>query len=615
MKKSFAAVVLVFLSACGGGGGSAPPAPPPPPPDPSAIELFTASIQGLTLDNFFFESFKGLMTRSPESVVILTLEGTFPIPVNNVDNLSDSYRRDTLQMQQIALDMLRTYDRATLSDDNKLNYDIYEWYLQDQVDGLPFINHSFPATYSGFGIPRQTERFFRDLHPVVTAADVQSYVNRLTAVDNKFQQLEDWLLLQRDAGIVEPALTMQVAINQVTALLQVPVSDHPYFAEFREKLTNVTELSVAERANYRDIALNSVIGNVVPAYQSLLGTLQTLQGQAPAAIGVGQFPNGPAYYGYILRHHTTTNLTAAEIHQLGLDELVRIHAEMRVIFDQLGYPPYISADPAGETLQQLYARVELDGGTVLAADSFTTFENLVAFAEANLPQAFDIFPVADVIVLPDPFGGFYIAPSFDGSRPGAFYAGTDFDQPFATMPTLTFHESLPGHHTQIAIGAEANVPVFRKIVRSTVFTEGWALYAERLAFELGWYDNGANGGVFGDLGRLQFEALRAARLVMDTGIHSMGWTFDQATQFNEDNVGASLSASQGAAARYSVIPGQATAYMIGMLQILSERQRAMDALGPNFDLIAFHRALLTNGAVPLALLTTVVDRYIADNTP
>jgi uncharacterized protein (DUF885 family) len=161
---------------------------------------------------------------------------------------------------------------------------------------------------------------------------------------------------------------------------------------------------------------------------------------------------------------------------------------------------------------------------------------------------------------------------------------------------------------QIAIQAEADVALFRKVIRSTAFTEGWALYAERLAFELGWYDN----DVYGNLGRLQFEALRAARLVIDTGIHSLGWTFDEATLFNQDNVGATVGASQGAAARYSVIPGQATAYMVGMLQILSERQRAMDALGVNFDLIGFHRAVLTSGAVPLSLLGGVVDRYIAE---
>ena len=201
-------------------------------------------------------------------------------------------------------------------------------------------------------------------------------------------------------------------------------------------------------------------------------------------------------------------------------------------------------------------------------------------------------PSAPVVVLPHPSGGFYIGPSFDGSRPGAFYAGTESDQPYAPMPSLTFHETVPGHHTQIAIALEQNLLPHRQAARTTGFVEGWALYAERLAWELGWYDN----DVYGDLGRLQFEALRAARLVIDTGIHSLGWTFDEAVQFNVDNVGWSVSQSQGAVARYSVIPGQATAYMVGMLQILDERQRAIDTLGASFDLRAFHRALLTNGA-------------------
>jgi len=155
---------------------------------------------------------------------------------------------------------------------------------------------------------------------------------------------------------------------------------------------------------------------------------------------------------------------------------------------------------------------------------------------------------------------------------------------------------------------EQDAPAFRKGVRFTAFVEGWALYAERLAYELGWYDSDP----YGNLGRLQFEALRAARLVMDTGIHSLGWSFDQAAQFNEDNVGWATGASQGAAARYSVIPGQATAYMVGMLQILQVRQRAMDELGVEFDLKGFHRAVLGNGAVPLELLDSVVDRYIAE---
>ena len=176
------------------------------------------------------------------------------------------------------------------------------------------------------------------------------------------------------------------------------------------------------------------------------------------------------------------------------------------------------------------------------------------------------------------------------------------------MPSLTYHESVPGHHTQIAIAMDQDAPVFRKIVHFTAFVEGWALYAERLAHELDWYENDP----WGDLGRLQFEALRAARLVIDTGIHNLGWSFDEATAFNRANVGVSVGSSQGSAARYSVWPGQATAYLIGMLQILDERQRAMDVLGEAFDLKAFHRALLSNGAVPLTLLDDVVDRYIAE---
>jgi uncharacterized protein (DUF885 family) len=274
---------------------------------------------------------------------------------------------------------------------------------------------------------------------------------------------------------------------------------------------------------------------------------------------------------------------------------------MQQIFDQLGYPQ-------DETLQELFARVTTDGGVIPAVDVKPTHEAIIAAAELNLDQAFDIFPSADVVVAEDQFGGFYIGPSFDGTRPGTFYAGTANPQPWFQLPSLTYHESVPGHHTQVAIAMEQPGHMFRRVERFTALVEGWALYAERLAFELGWYANDP----YGDLGRLQFEALRAARLVMDTGIHSLGWTFEQAVQFNIDNVGASLGASEGAAARYSVVPGQATAYMIGMLHILDARQRAMDQLGAAFDLKEFHRVVLTGGGVPLPLLDNLVDAWIAE---
>ena len=601
MQKPLASILLiVLLSGCGGGSSSVTqPEPPPLPPTPA--EVLAAALQGLSLSDYYDTSLEALTRRSPETIIWRSLDGIYPSSTPLLDDISDAYQRDTFAMYQVALDALRSYDRSVLDNEGQLNYDVYEWQLQDVVDRLEFIYYNFSATYGIFGTQVDTQQLFTEVHPLNTIQDAEDYVTRLGRVETKFAQLSDHLQLQRQNGIIEPALTLQVALNQVAATAQMNASQNPYYTALVNKIADNPAFSDAQRTNLGNRALAAVNGGVRRGYQDLLATLQGLLASAPPSIGVGQYPRGSDYYNYILRHHTTSDLTAAEIHQLGLDELLRIQAEMRLIFDQLGYPQ-------NETLQELFARVRTDGGVIPAANVLSTYEGIIDLAEQSLDAAFDIFPSADVIVIPVDFGGYYIAPSFDGTRPGAFYAGTTTDQPWFQMRSLAYHEAVPGHHTQIAIAMDQDVPAFRKVSRVTAFVEGWALYAERLAWELGWHDNDP----YSNLGRLQYEALRAARLVMDTGIHSLGWSFDRAVQFNQDNVGASSGSSQGAAGRYSVWPGQATAYMVGMLQILSERQRAMDALGAQFDLKAFHRALLSNGAVPLALMTTVVDQYIAD---
>lgn len=599
------AAILFLLLACGGGSGyggdSGPPPPPPPPPGPSAAELLAEELQGLTLDDFFFESFGALLKRSPEDVVWDALESTFPLDDVLLNDLSDAYQRETFAMYQVVLDALRTYDRSMLTADQQLDYDVYEYYLQDVVERLEWIYYDFRATYMLFSAQSSTELFLADIHPLATRQDAEDLIARLNLVDDKFDQLIAHLENQRAAGIVEPRLTLDIALDRVAAIADSAVDDNPFFTNFVDKVQTIPDLGDSDRDDLIARARSAVAGSVDRGYERLRTQLQSLRANASPSIGVGQFPRGSEYYAYALRHHTTTDLTPAEVHQLGLDELVRIHAGIREIFDQLGYPQ-------NETLEQLFDRARQDGGIIPAPEVKPTYEAIIADAQSRLGEAFDIFPSADVIVLGGPFGGFYVGPSFDGTRPGAFYAGTEVDESFYRMPSLAYHEAIPGHHTQIAIAMDQDVPAFRKIVRFTAFVEGWALYAERLAYELGWYD----GDPYGDLGRLQFEALRAARLVMDTGIHSLGWSFDQAVAFNRENVGAPLGSSRGAAARYSVYPGQATAYMIGMLQILDERQRAEDVLGDRFDLKAFHRALLSNGAVPLSVLDDVVDRYIAE---
>ena len=533
----------------------------------------------------------------------LGLDAAAGVGTGELNNFSEGYQADTTEMLGIALDALRGYDRDALAASGKIDYDAYEWYLSDAIERASYEAFGFPGTYGNFGEFATLQRFFTDVHPLQTAADAEAYVERLGAVGDQLSQLEALIFRQRNLGVIEPALTMQVAINQLNSIVDVLSRRSPFFTTFRDRIADIAELSDAERADLEARALDATVSTVLPAYARLRDALSGLIAAAPVDIGVGQYPGGGAYYAYELRHHTTTDLSPVEIHELGLAELERIQARMRERFDQLGYPD-------NESLAQLFNRVAADGGTVLAADGLATFESIIASAEAMLAQAFDVLPSSSVVVKPDPFGGFYIGPSLDGSRPGAFFAGTEIDQPYYLMPSLTYHESVPGHHMQIGIAADQDVPTFRKVVRNTAYVEGWALYAERLAFELGWYDN----DIYGDLGRLQYEALRASRLVMDTGIHAdqYDWGFNEAANFNQRNTGFSNASSQGAAARYSISPGQATGYMIGMLRILEERERAEAALGDDFDLADFHGAVLTAGAVPLDVLTLVVDQYIAD---
>ncbi len=593
--------VAFFLAACGGGGGSAPSNTPPPAAGPTPAETLEADLQGLSLAEFYEASYAALLYRSPESIIWQALTGVYPLDDVGLDDISAAYRQDTFAMYEVVLAALRSYDTAGLTAADRLTYDFYAWYLQDAVDAQAFLYYSFPAAFNFMGEHTGTETFFTEIHPLRTVQDANDYITRLEDLPRKFGNLIEFLDLQNGAGIVEPRLTIGWSLYGVEQIASAAPANVSYYTSFRDKLDDIPGLTDSERQGLLNSALAATRDFVIPAYQSLRTKLQQLHAVAPGVIGVGQYPMGSEYYAFTLRHRTTTDLTAAEIHQLGLTHLQRIHAEMRVIFDQLGYPQ-------DETLPQLFQRVVEDSGVIPAAEVKATYEAIIDAAELELDQAFDIFPSADVVVAEDEFGGFYIGPSFDGTRPGAFYASTRYDEPWYQMPSLTYHEAIPGHHTQIAIAMDLDSgPSFRKTIRFTAFVEGWALYAERLAFELGWYDNDP----YGNLGRLQYEALRAARLVMDTGIHSMGWTFDRAVQFNIDNVGWSRSASEGAAARYSVAPAQATAYMIGMLHILDARQRAQDALGDAFDLREFHHVVLTSGGLPLALLDEVVDQYIA----
>jgi uncharacterized protein (DUF885 family) len=564
----------------------------------------------LPIDQFFEESFRALMLRSPETILSYGLTEFYGVTDVRLDDISDAYRHQTYQLMGEILKTLEGYDREALTPEQRVSYDVYKWHLEDQLAGQAFMYHDYPATYfSATAIQEDLLLFFTDIHPIESLHDAHDYVTRLGQVGTKIDQLIEGLEIRKEAGITPPDFAIQWAVyGSLGQFVVTPARQTALYTSLKEKLDLLSSGTPEEKQAVLDEAERTIEEVVLPAYRKLNSTLSSLKTYSGGDSGVWRLPDGEDYYANRLRHYTTTDLSADEIYQLGLQELDRIQAEMQVIFDQLGYPQ-------NETLVQSFDRVARDGGHISGNEVLTTYEQLISEADQNLETAFDIRPLAKVIVVPDQYGGFYISGSIDGSRPGAFYAGIGgAGEDLYAMPTLAYHEAIPGHHFQISLALEMkNLPSFRQGLTFTAYAEGWALYAEQLANDLGWYDDDP----YGKLGFLQAQAFRAARLVVDTGLHAQKWTFDQAQQFFTENTGFEVGDSvnpQHQIARYLVWPGQSTSYYVGYLKIMGLRQRAMDQLGDDFDLKEFHRVVLSNGSMPLEILEQVVDEYIKEKS-
>jgi uncharacterized protein (DUF885 family) len=397
---------------------------------------------------------------------------------------------------------------------------------------------------------------------------------------------------------------LQPALGQIRQLADAPAASHPFYLPLAAAVGGIAGLGAGERQALLDQAAGAISQSVEPAFQSLASAVSQLLGSAPAGDGVWALPQGDAYYAYLLRHHTTTDLTADEVYAYGNAEVARIKGEIAQRIAGLG-------DSTAATLQDQFAKVATASGRVPASSCIDTYTAIIRAAQARLAQAIDLAPRAQVEVRADPVGGYYVPGAPDGSRPGVFYAYVPPNgSPRYAMATLAYHEGVPGHHIQIGLAREQQgLPTLRTVLTFTAETEGWALYAEQLAWELGWYD----GDVYGDLGRLQYELMRAVRLVVDTGIHARRWSAADAIQFMEDNTGfpPDVLSVPGQISRYVSWPGQATSYKIGMREILLLRGEAQAARGASFDLKQFHRLLLTAGTVPLPVLDRIVRDSLA----
>jgi uncharacterized protein (DUF885 family) len=568
------------------------------------IQDILDDLQGLPFDEFVDASYKQILLRSPEMVTSLGLSQAMGIRDDQLDNICYSFIDETFELEAGIQVILATYDRAQLSYEQQISYDSYSWILDGWAVEHEYMYHFYPVTH-GFSRQNELFRFFEDEHPMETLRNAKDYVRRLKLVDDQFDCLIRNLEDGEARGILAPAQMLQRAADQIRGIVPGTAMDLSFYTTFATKIETIAEISPAERETLLTQARNSINSSVIPAYQALVAKVDEQIPRAPAMNGVWQLPDGDDFYRARVRHHTTTDRTPDEIHQTGLNEVERIRTQIRAHFDALGYP-------SNDTFAELYERVAVDSGVVPADQIVALNEGFIRQAQEDITEVFDIAPETEVIVIGGAGGGFYVWGSLDGSRPGAYYIGNQQDSYRYWMRTIAYHEAVPGHHFQIAIGNEQDVPLFTKGGGFyTAFVEGWALYAEYLAMELGWYDD----DVYSELGRLQWELLRAARLVVDTGLHSNRWSRQRAIDYYIDTVGTSEGQAAQQIDLYLYYVGYFTAYKTGMMKILELRQHAMDELGDRFDIKEFHRAVLLHNRLPLPLLERLIEDYIESKRP
>lgn len=526
------------------------------------------------------------------------------------DDLSVQHQLDELEWTKRQAEIFRRYDRSAVAD--QVSYDVFAWFVRDLEEGSAFAWHDYPLNQvSGYhlGLPE----VMLNIHRIQTPRDARNYVERLEKAGTLFDQLIESLRAREEKGIVPPRFVLRRVLDQMRDFIEPAPKDHVLYTHLAARLDSLG-LGDDERARLLGRTEAAVRDVVYPAYRALIGYVEGLESRATDDAGAWKQPNGDAYYDYLLRHNTTTTLTADELHELGLRELERIQDEMRRILAAEGYPTGdLAAALQALGREERFRWPDSDAGreAILAE-----YRSILAEAERDLPRLFARLPRARFAV--DRVPAFregsapaanYSAPSFDGSRPGTFYVNLRDVGRHAkwTMRTLAYHEAVPGHHVQLSVAQEAeDLPFFRRVVSPTAFTEGWALYAEQLAAE-----NGLLPTPYDRLGYLQARLWRAVRLIVDTGIHRKRWTREQAIEFMARNTGMLESEVVAEVERYIVWPGQATAYMVGALEFAELRERAEAALGDRFDLREFHDVVLRNGAVPLVVLEQIVNDWIA----
>lgn len=572
-----------------------------------------AQTESQRLAAFFADNFQQRLHRSPQFQSRLGYKWDY----DKWDNISETFIEQSSELTKKQLKRLKNFDESQLSQEEKVSLALNKVSLErklanDKFRHHTYIMHQFSAYHT------RVPSFLINMHRVTDIKDAQAYISRLQRVKTLFSQVIEQLRIRQETGVFPP----KWSYDQMLQASKNVISGAPFdntdeassiWQDFQDKVSklNITD---SERKTLLDDAKEALLTSVEPAYEALINELTVQRELSPEGDGVWRLPDGDKWYANRLAWFTTTDLTADDVHKIGLENVERIHQAMRSIMKKVKFDGNLNEFfEFMRTDKQFYYPNNDVGREAYLVEA----KALIDTMRDKLPEYFSLIPEADMIVKRvEPFReksagkAFYQSPAKDGSRPGIYYANLyDMnDMPTYQMEALAYHEGIPGHHMQRAIAQELDgIPEFQKYSSFTAYTEGWGLYTEELAKDMGFYQD-----PYSDFGRLAMELWRACRLVVDTGIHSKKWSRERAINYLIENTPNPKNDSVKAIERYIAMPGQATAYMIGKLKIMELREWANKELGDQFDIRAFHTVVLKDGPVPLNILEQKVKDWVAN---
>jgi uncharacterized protein (DUF885 family) len=517
-----------------------------------------------------------------------------------------AWKRDRIRLARKGLSQLRTFDRARMTEMQRVSAEVMQRQLETVTDEEPYLDFTFPLKQY-FGANDRLPYYLTVVHPVLNEKDARNYLAALAQVNTRMEEASAESRRLATKGIIPPRFILQATIKQMQVFVATPASQNPFVTVFTQKMAGVNTIPEATRKQLSGEAENIVAAQVYPAWMKAIALLESQLVRATDDAGLWRFKVGPEVYAYDLRRYTTTSLTADQIHEIGLQQVNSIETQMDSLLRRLGR----TDGSVKDRIEKLRADLSYPNPTSEESRKqiMEDINSILTDAQRRAALIFDKRPKASVIAQPVPrfseanMAANYTAPPLDGSRPGIFQYPLRPDRMTKFgLRTTVYHETVPGHHFQLALELEDGaLPKFRRVSAFGIISalgEGWGLYAERLAAESGWYGDDLEGL----LGELDSELFRARRLVVDTGIHEKHWTRQQAIDYG-------LEPSE--VERYVVRPGQACSYMIGELKIIELRDKAKKALGDKFSIQEFHNKVLVTGSVPLDVLELQVDAYVA----